>query len=69
MEETFARTGLIKKKKKKKKKGKGKNRPQALNQAVLMAQSLSFFWPPEGAGGRISPVLSYKMSIKAVVGP
>ena len=38
MEETFARTGLIKKKKKKKK------RPQALNQAVLMAQSLSFFF-------------------------
>ena len=33
MEETFARTGLEK-----------KNRPQALNQAVLMAQSLSFFF-------------------------
>jgi hypothetical protein len=52
MEETFARTGLIKKKKKK----KGKNRPQALHQAVLMAQPLSFFWPPGGAGVRISPV-------------
>ena len=69
MEETFARTGLIKKKKKKKRKKKEKNRPQVLNQAALMAQSLSFFLATRGRWWQDFSSFSYKLSINAVVGP
>ena len=70
MEETFARTGLIKKKKKrKKKKEKRKKRKQALHQAILMAQSLSLFLATRGRWWQDFSSFSYKLSINAVVGP